>query len=308
MLEPLFFGKSTGLSPVAVVVAAAFWTALWGPVGLVLSTPMTIVLLVVGRHIEALQFLEVLLGSKPVLTPDHAFYQRMLANDPVEAAENAEIYVEEESLDKYIDEVAIPGLLLAQNDKTRGVLTEDREVTVVTAYSELLEDLWPEGDAAADAASPVIVIAAHGALNFAAALSMSAFLRAKNVPHRLMPPDAVQPGKFPDELAEGAAFVCLCWLTAPSEARYRLYREAHRSAAAEGAHSGHRLARRRRRAHHAGARACAVAAAFAGAQIRHRSTAIERPICRLQHTDSQGLYRSALRNLPAAARCLCSGA
>lgn len=220
VLEPLFFGKSTGLSPVAVVVAAAFWTALWGPIGLVLSTPMTIVLLVVGRHIEVLQFLEVLLGSRPVLTPDHAFYQRMLANDPVEAAENAAIYVEEESLDKYLDEVAVPGLMLAQNDRTRGVLTEEREVTVVTAYSELLEELWPQGDAAADASSSVIVIAAQGALNFAAALSMSAFLRAKNVPHRLMPSDAVQPGKFPEELVGKADFVCLCWLSAPSEARY----------------------------------------------------------------------------------------
>jgi len=220
VLEPLFFGKTTGLSPVAVVVAAAFWTALWGPVGLVLSTPMTIVLLVVGRHIEALQFLEVLLGSKPVLTPDHAFYQRMLANDPLEAAENAASYVAEDALDRYLDEVAVPGLLLAQNDKNRQVLTEEREVTVVSAYSQLLEELWPEGDAEAEAASPVIVIAAHGALNFAAALSMSAFLHAKKVPHRLMPPDAVQPGKFPDELAKGATVACLCYLTAPSEARY----------------------------------------------------------------------------------------
>ena len=220
VLEPLLFGKSTGLSPVAVVVAAAFWTALWGPVGLVLSTPMTIVLLVVGRHIEALQFLEVLLGSKPVLTPDHAFYQRMLANDPVEAAENAAAYAEDEALDKYLDQVAVPGLLLAQNDRARNVLSEEREVTVVNAYSELLAELWPEGDAGKDAASPVIVVAAHGALNFAAALSMSAFLRLKNVAHRLMPPEAVQPGKFPDELAKGSAFVCLCWLTAPSDARY----------------------------------------------------------------------------------------
>lgn len=220
VLEPLFFGKTTGLSPVAVVVAAAFWTALWGPVGLVLSTPMTIVLLVVGRHIETLQFLEVLLGSKPVLTPDHAFYQRMLANDPLEAAENAASYVTDDALDRYLDEVAVPGLLLALNDKHRRVLTEEREVTVVSAYSQLLEELWPEGDAETEAASPVIVIAAHGALNFAAALSMSAFLHAKNVPHRLMPPDAVQPGKFPDALAKGAAVACLCYLTAPSEARY----------------------------------------------------------------------------------------
>jgi len=220
VLEPLFFGKSTGLSPVAVVVAAAFWTALWGPVGLVLSTPMTIVLLVVGRHIDALQFLEVLLGSKPVLTPDHAFYQRMLANDPVEAAENAESYEEEGTLDKYLAEVAVPGLLLAQNDKNRRVLSAEREVTVVSAYSELLQDLWPAADADADAESPVLVVAAHGALNFAAALSFSAFLRLKRIPHRLAPPETVQPGKFGEDMAKGVAIVCLCWLTAPSQAKY----------------------------------------------------------------------------------------
>lgn len=220
VLEPLFFGKSTGLSPVAVVAAAAFWTAIWGPVGLVLSTPITIVLLVMGRHVEALQFLEVLLGSKPVLTPDHAFYQRMLANDPLEAAEHAEAYAERGELDKYLVDVVIPGLQLAQTDADRKVLTPEGEVGVVSAYSEMLEDLWPEQDAKADAASPVAVLAGHGALNFAAALSVSALLRLRNVPHRLLPPEAVQPGKFPDELAQGVRILWLCYLTAPSEAKY----------------------------------------------------------------------------------------
>lgn len=220
VLEPLFFGKSTGLSPVAVVAAAAFWTAIWGPVGLVLSTPITIVLLVVGRNIESLQFLEVMLGSSPVLTPDHAFYQRLLASDPVEAAEQAEKYEEQGELDKYLTEVVVPGLLLAQNDKDRQVLNPEREVGVVTAYSELLEELWPEGNAKADAASPVLVVAAHGALNFAAALSVSALLRVKHVAHRLLPPESVQPGKFPEELAEGGSILCLCYLKAPSAAKY----------------------------------------------------------------------------------------
>ncbi len=118
VLEPLLFGKSTGLSPVAVVAAAAFWTAIWGPIGLVLSTPVTIVLLVVGRNIEALQFLEVLLGSAPVLTPDHAFYQRMLAHDPVEAAQHAEPYVEAGTLDKYLTEVAIPDCCWRRTTRT----------------------------------------------------------------------------------------------------------------------------------------------------------------------------------------------
>jgi predicted PurR-regulated permease PerM len=220
VLEPLFFGKSTGLSPVAVVASAAFWTALWGPVGLVLSTPITIVLLVVGRNIEALQFLEVLLGAKPVLTPDHAFYQRMLANDPLEAAEHAETYAERGELDKYLAEVAIPGLLLAQNDRDRHVLDQDREVAVVTTYAELLDDVWPPSEPEADAASPVLVVSAHGALNFAAALSVSALLRLKHVPHRLLPEDAVQPGKFPEEAAEGARFACLCFLKGPSPAKF----------------------------------------------------------------------------------------
>ena len=217
VLEPLFFGKSTGLSPVAVVAAAAFWTAIWGPIGLVLSTPLTIVLLVVGRNIEALQFLEVLLGSKPVLTPDHAFYQRMLANDPIEAAEHAEAFAGRGELDRYLSEVAIPGLLLAQYDRDRKVLDAEREVAVVTTYAELLEELWPKASEAE--AGKVLVVSAHGALNFAAALSVSALLRLKHVPHRLLTPDAAQPGKFPED-AGSAAFVCLCYLKAPSAAKY----------------------------------------------------------------------------------------
>ena len=220
VLEPMFFGKSTGLSPVAIVAAAAFWTALWGPIGLVLATPITIVLLVVGRHIEALEFLEVLLGSTPVLTPDHLFYQRMLASDPIEAGEQAETYRVSNELDKYLTDVVIPGLLLAQHDKDRKVLPPEREVSVVSTYSQLLEDVWPPRDQQSDAVSPVLLISAHGALNFAATLSVSALLRLKNIPHRLLPQDAVSPGKFPEDDTKGALFVCLCYLQAPSAAKY----------------------------------------------------------------------------------------
>lgn len=220
VLEPLFFGKSTGVSPIAVVAAAAFWTAIWGPIGLILATPITIVLLVVGRHIESLQFLDVMFGAEPVLTPEDTFYQRMLANDPVEAAEHAAPFEEEGRLADYLTEVAVPGLLLAQRDRDRKVLAPEREVNVVTAYAELLEDLWPVADPKADAASKVILVSAHGALNFAAALSVSALLRLKGVPHRLLPDDAILPGKFPDAAAEGAETVCLCYLVAPSPAKY----------------------------------------------------------------------------------------
>ena len=126
VVEPLLFGRSTGLSPVAVVTAAAFWTWLWGPIGLVLATPLTVCLVVLGRHVETLQFLDVMFGSTPPLSPQEVFYQRMLARDPIEAADQAEEFIEEASLARYYDEVAVPGLLLAQADLARGALDESR--------------------------------------------------------------------------------------------------------------------------------------------------------------------------------------
>jgi hypothetical protein len=122
VIEPWLYGHSTGLSGIAVVVAAAFWTLLWGPVGLLLSTPLTMCLVVVGRHVEHLQFLEVILGDEPALAPEEGFYQRMLAGDPDEAARQAEEFLTDKSLAVYYDEVAIAGLTLAQLDVNRGVL------------------------------------------------------------------------------------------------------------------------------------------------------------------------------------------
>ncbi|MFJ5489313.1 AI-2E family transporter, partial [Hansschlegelia beijingensis] len=111
LIEPMAFGRSTGLSPVAVVVSATFWTALWGPIGLVLSTPLTICLVVLGRHVPSLSFLDTLLGDRPALSPPEIFYQRMLARDPIEASEKAREVLQERSLSAYYEEVALPGLL-----------------------------------------------------------------------------------------------------------------------------------------------------------------------------------------------------
>jgi predicted PurR-regulated permease PerM len=102
-VEPLLYGHSTGLSPVAVVVAAIFWSWLWGPIGLVLSTPLTLCLVVLGRHVKRLEFLEVLLGDRPALTPVESFYQRVLAGDADETREHAETLLKEHSLSTYYD-------------------------------------------------------------------------------------------------------------------------------------------------------------------------------------------------------------
>ena len=120
VIEPMVYGHSTGLSPVAVVASATFWTALWGPIGLVLATPLTVCLVVLGRHVERLEFLDVMFGDRPALTPPEIFYQRMLAGDPTEAAEKAEEFLKERSLSSYYDEVALKGLQLAQVDAERG--------------------------------------------------------------------------------------------------------------------------------------------------------------------------------------------
>jgi predicted PurR-regulated permease PerM len=123
LVEPLVYGGSTGLSSVALIAAATFWTWLWGPIGLLLSTPMTVCLVVLGRHVSQLQFLNVMLGNEPVLTPVETFYQRILANDPEEATEQAEEFAKNSSLTEFFDEVAILALARAQADSDRGVLS-----------------------------------------------------------------------------------------------------------------------------------------------------------------------------------------
>jgi predicted PurR-regulated permease PerM len=141
VIEPMAYGHSTGLSPVAVVASATFWTALWGPIGLVLATPLTVCLVVLGRHVERLEFLDVMFGDRPALSPPEIFYQRMLAGDPTEAAEKAEQFLKERSLASYYDEVALKGLQLAQVDAERGALDQERLRKIRDAISEFASDV-----------------------------------------------------------------------------------------------------------------------------------------------------------------------
>ena len=154
VIEPLAYGQSTGLSPVAIVVSATFWTALWGPIGLVLATPLTVCLVVLGRHVERLEFLDVIFGDRPALSPSEMFYQRMLAGDPTEAAGKAEEFLKEKSLSSYFDEVALKGLQLAQVDAKRGTLDQARMTKIRDTIAEFASDLSTQDDAIPDVASP----------------------------------------------------------------------------------------------------------------------------------------------------------
>lgn len=146
VIEPLLYGHSTGLSPFSIVVAATFWTWLWGPIGLLMSTPLTLCLVVLGRHVERLEFLDVLLGDRPALTPAESFYQRMLAGDPDEAQDQAELLLKERSLSSYYDEVALKGLQFAANDALRGTLTDPQIERIKVAFEALVHDLDDHDD------------------------------------------------------------------------------------------------------------------------------------------------------------------
>jgi predicted PurR-regulated permease PerM len=146
LIEPLLYGRSSGLSPIAVVVSATFWTFLWGPIGLVLAVPMTICLVVMGRHVESLRFLDVMLGSEPPLSPPEIFYQRILAGDAAEEVGRAEKVLRQKPLSAYYDDVALEGLKLAHNDITCGSLDLSRIGTIRTTMGAIIDRIGEYGD------------------------------------------------------------------------------------------------------------------------------------------------------------------
>ncbi|PWK69935.1 putative PurR-regulated permease PerM [Aminobacter sp. AP02] len=141
VVEPWLYGSRTGLSPLAIIVSAIFWTWLWGPVGLVLSTPLTVCLVVLGKHVPQFAFLEVLFGNEPVLDPKARLYQRLLAGDPDEATDHAEEILENDYLVDFYGNVAIPALLIGEQDRARGVMTEEQKQRVTASAMALVANL-----------------------------------------------------------------------------------------------------------------------------------------------------------------------
>jgi AI-2E family transporter len=141
IVEPLVYGPRTGLSPVAVVLSTLFWTLLWGPIGLLLATPLTVCLVVLGKHIEGLRFINVLLGDEPPLLPEERFYQRLLAGDATDAADQAEEELKTQSLSAYYDAIPMKALILAQADAADGKLTDEKQQAIRDAADEIIEVL-----------------------------------------------------------------------------------------------------------------------------------------------------------------------
>jgi predicted PurR-regulated permease PerM len=141
VVEPLVFGRGTGITPVAVIISTVFWTWLWGPLGLLLAMPITVCLAVLGRHVEGLEFFEILLGDEPALTPEESFYQRALSGDAAEATYEAELCLNEQSLESCLDRVALSALKLAEHDARRGLLDEAQAAKIAETVKEMLDNL-----------------------------------------------------------------------------------------------------------------------------------------------------------------------
>lgn len=138
--EPLLYGSSTGLSPLAILVATVFWTWLWGPAGLLLATPLTVCVVVIGRHVPNLTFLPVLLSDEPVLAPKTRYYQRMLALDLDEARQVGLEFLKGRSLVELYDEVLVPALSMAEADRHGGKLDEEKEQFILQHTRELVQE------------------------------------------------------------------------------------------------------------------------------------------------------------------------
>jgi AI-2E family transporter len=221
VLEPWLYGSSTGLSPVAVLVAAVFWTTLWGPVGLLLSTPLTVCLVVLGRHVPQLGFFDVLLGDEPALAPEVKFYQRLLAQDPEEAAEIADEYLEEEELEKLYDSVIMPALGLAEQDRLRGALDRATVNQIAEEAIGLIDDLAAEhAPEAAEAESAEVIperpaalcIGARNGLDEAAAAMLAQLLAGRGFAASTMPRDVLSGRNMARLHGQETSVICLCYV------------------------------------------------------------------------------------------------
>ena len=252
VIEPLLYGHSTGLSPFAVIVSTLFWGFLWGPIGLILATPFTVCLVVLGRHVDSLEFLDILLGDRPPLTPVENFYQRMLAGDPDEVRDLAEAMLKERSLSSYYDEVALKGLQLAANDYARGVVTPAHLENIRASSRSLVEDFEdhedvepagndkavnpsdtltlaerthtrteavpgqaPPRDALPEAwrgETPVLCVAGRGPLDEASSAMLAQLLRKHGLGARVAGYEAVSRDRIRELDLTGVAMVCISYL------------------------------------------------------------------------------------------------
>lgn len=193
LVEPWLYGSSTGLAPVAILLSAAFWTVLWGTVGLILATPLTVCLVVMGRHLPQLRFLDLLLGSDPVFDPPTQLYQRLLSGNVGEAADVAETAIAENGLTAFYSSTALPALGMAAADHSRVAQAEHRH-RVASGMAQLLRELRAEHPATLGpegAEPPVLCIALRWEADALASVMLEHALSVEGQAARALPAGSI---------------------------------------------------------------------------------------------------------------------
>jgi len=214
IVEPFLYGTSTGLSAMSLITAATFWTALWGPVGLILSTPLTVCLLVIGRNIPQLRFLDTLLGSLPALDLPTRVYQRLIAGDADEAIEIAMTEIEGTSPRQFYNDVGIAVLRLASEDYL-GNATSEHRLRIADGMDALLDDLSEQypPPLPADATPQVVCLGGKWEVDGFACRMLAHALALEGVPAESQPPMAVSAASIDRLDLGGTAVVCLSYFT-----------------------------------------------------------------------------------------------
>jgi predicted PurR-regulated permease PerM len=227
LMEPWLYGQTAGVSEVALLVAVAFWTWLWGPVGLILATPMTVCLVVFSRYVPRLQFLVVLMAEEPMLEADVRYYQRLLAGDQDEAAEVIGQYLRDHPLDTVYDDILVPALVAAARDAARAEVTADEQRFILQATRNIIDGL-PEpphdGDDGEARAGPFAIVAGCPARDEADALALmmlGRLLAARRLGLELLAPGMLVAETAAAAATSGAAVVCIASLPTHGLARTR---------------------------------------------------------------------------------------
>ena len=218
-IEPRLYGSSTGLSALAVIVAAMFWATLWGPIGLILATPLTVCLVVLGRYVPQLHFLEIMLGSEPVLVREEQLYQRLLSGNVEEAIEIGETYIAQNSTEAFFDDIAFPVLRLAEADRARNLTDVGSRRLVADGMAALVREFEPPEESGAtdttsETALRVLCIGGRTELDGAAANMLAQVIDQPGIVAKVLPPISVRPEGIAHIELGGIDVVCLAYLYA----------------------------------------------------------------------------------------------
>lgn len=221
IVEPMLVSRSTGVTPIALVITTAFWTWLWGPIGLILATPITVCMSVLGKYVPSLRFLDILLGSAAPLEAEMKFYQRLIARDEIEASDLLEAFLLEHSPEQLFDQVILPALSRARLDHERGNLTEEELSRLVKTTRELVQSVLGDKDEEDEGAVLLVACPARDEVDQLAIELLGRLLTPSKARIQILSPEATAAEMLSTIEQQEPAVVCVASLPPAGGARAR---------------------------------------------------------------------------------------